>query len=247
MNTQVEWVKQVRRDVHVISVGGSGDGRNHVTVRIDGMIPRPGYADGFQGQDLFMGPEYILLRPGFVHCPKPQTSPAIENVLICMGGDAASQGIQVAEVLAQLKPDWRLRIMVGSMAESDSTDLPDSVEIYHDVTRPWEVMKPVDLAIAAGGMTTFELLHLGIPTLLLPLNEVQLAAAKAFHDAKTAINLGLWDGTGLQARQKLAWVVSSVDFERRRSLADEGRSLVDGLGLQRVAKVIQDQLVALEK
>jgi UDP-2,4-diacetamido-2,4,6-trideoxy-beta-L-altropyranose hydrolase len=241
MNTQTAWVKQVGMHLQIISVGGSGEGRNHVTIRIDGMIPRSEYSDHYKGEKLFLGPEFIILRPPFLDCHSKQTSGTIAEVLVCLGGDAHAYGVQVARALAAQHPDWKIKVMVGSLAEDAYGDLPESVQVLQNIEKPWRIMQASDLAVSAGGMTTFELLHLGVPTLLLPLNPLQLVAASAFDEAGAAVNLGLWNGTSLQVEQKLALVLSTMDLRRRQALSDKGRFSVDGLGLVRVTKIILHQ------
>lgn len=240
MCTSVELVMHAKRHAWVISIGGDGEGRNVVDVRIDGMIPRPSYTDGYRGPHLFVGPEFVILRPYFKHPPAVNVSPVIRRVLIAMGGDASGIGVKVGCMMAEMFPETEVTVLVGPLAAS-GVALPESIRVHRGVENPRPIMERADIAIISGGMTGYELMRLGIPMLILPQVPHQLISGRAFQ--KAGVGLAFDRIAGAPTQEVANWLRSAIrdvaSYDTRLRMSNTGRQLVDGAGAQRIVSIIE--------
>lgn len=129
---------------------------------------------------LLLGSTYALLRPEFaqrrdasLNRRKVQTS--IQNILISMGGvDPHNHTAQILAVINQqdLPKSIQLTVVLGSTAPHLqkvlrlASTLNYPTKVLTDVDNMAELMANADLAIGAGGSTTWERGCLGLPSLL---------------------------------------------------------------------------------
>jgi spore coat polysaccharide biosynthesis predicted glycosyltransferase SpsG len=100
------------------------------------------------------------------------------------------------------------------------------------------LMAWTDLAVSAAGSTTWELLHIGVPLVLVTLADNQRAIATSLGHAGLALDLG-WHADVTAESIAAAIMALAADGPRRRRMAEQGRLLVDGLGAGRVAVEIE--------
>jgi spore coat polysaccharide biosynthesis predicted glycosyltransferase SpsG len=245
MNTSAEIVCALQAWTRVITIGGSGPGRDVADVRVDGMIPRPGYADRFVGRALYLGPEYVILREVFTQPVEDVAMGAIRRVFVALGGDAAGAGIRVARLLAAQRPTWLIDVMIGPLADVGLAP-PSGATAHRNVANPRPLMERCDLAVCSGGMTTYELARLGKPVILLPQVALQDAPARAFEKAGLGfvIERELQQDDARFSAALSACVQKMEDLELRRQISATARRLVDGRGLDRVADIVERWTVA---
>jgi spore coat polysaccharide biosynthesis predicted glycosyltransferase SpsG len=116
-------------------------------------------------------------------------------------------------------------------------EIAPRVELVVSPRRMPELMSWADLALSASGSTTWELLFLGLPALLVALSEDQRRLSVALAGAGAAIDLGWHADIQFGA---LAATLGRLahDPRRRQQLSECGRGLVDGRGAQRVAALL---------
>jgi spore coat polysaccharide biosynthesis predicted glycosyltransferase SpsG len=104
------------------------------------------------------------------------------------------------------------------------------------------VMATTDLAISAGGMTSYELAYMGVPAILLPATAFQapVSAGLARHGA--AINLGLADEFPLEGFLEAVRVLDA-SAEKRQEMIRIGQALFDGRGAERVGEAMLGSVV----
>ena len=98
-----------------------------------------------------------------------------------------------------------------------------------------------DLALAAFGVTAYELAAYGCPALYLCLTQEHADSAAAFEAAGMGLSLGLADGTNEDA---IANAVGALlgDAARRRDMRAAGRATIDGNGATRIAAHLAKKL-----
>lgn len=241
VNAEKDYVEKLSQIVTVITIGGSGEGRNYADVRIDGMIVRPGYADGFCGRKLFIGPEYIILRNCFFPDPRPVLQNSIKRVLIALGGDSTARGIYLACLLKKIITQIKIDIIIGPIAEKNMF-IPEDITVHHAVGDPRMIMESCDVAITGGGITSYELMRLGIPMIFYPQGLIQDAAAEAFERAGVGLRIPLENqGSDGMLKDKLEEAVLKISsLEVRAKFSANGMKIIDGKGLKRVADIIEN-------
>lgn len=242
METATTFVIELQHQgIPVLSIGGSGDGRDHVQVRIDGMIPRLGHSSEFSGKRLFLGTEYVILRSHFDEAFPIRTRPAITSILVALGGDASAVGLGLARIVATQMPDSQVNVLMGPLASSSRFDGP-SLRTHRGVRNPRPLMEACDVALVSGGMGAYELMRLGRPLLLLPQTSLQETASRAFVQAGVGVLVSR-EEQATEARRKEALTVRLRQLRDpvvREQLAHNGCKLVDGRGLQRVTEIVWD-------
>ena len=103
---------------------------------------------------------------------------------------------------------------------------------------PW--LARVDVAIVGGGVSLYEAVAAGVPTVAIPVVAAQRPTIRGFAARRLAVDAG---GPGASRRLVARRVVQRFarlvrDVELRRTMHVEGPRAVDGRGAQRVSRVI---------
>lgn len=201
------------------------------------------------GTSLLCGPQYALLRSTFANRRAAMTRRAvpdrIEQILVSMGGvDAANLTAHVIAGLEQaaLPAGCKITVVLGGQSpwlddiRGAVRNSPLEIHVLTDVDDMARLMASSDLAIGAGGSTSWERCCLGLPSLIVIAADNQRLAAASLSDAGAAKVVPT--GPGLQ--QRLAVAVDQLLLPAvRRTMADRASRLVDGLGTARVADVMR--------
>jgi UDP-2,4-diacetamido-2,4,6-trideoxy-beta-L-altropyranose hydrolase len=177
------------------------------------------------------GASYALLRREFRDLPRRQAASTIERVLVTLGGSNPGGRTEgVVRLLLQLFPDATVEVAAGPLFRGD---LPvDARVVVHRSPRDMvQLMMRADLAIAAGGQTTYELAACGVPTVALCVADnqrVNLAALAALPTLRVASDDDLGNVV----------VGLAVDRAARQQLIDRGQSLLDGRGAERAWRTL---------
>ena len=110
---------------------------------------------------------------------------------------------------------------------------------HTDVERMAEVVLGARLVVSAAGSTTWELLALGIPVLSVAVSENQRPIAEAASRRGAVVDAGF----GASAETVVTCALQLLDdVEALRSLARQGRTVVDGRGVWRLLDRVVDSL-----
>lgn len=190
---------------------------------------------------LLLGTRYVQLRSEFLEWRdwKREIPAVARKVLVTLGGaDPDNITAKVVQALAPLR-DVEAVVVVGGnnpnieILQSAVSPLSDSMRIVVDASNMPELMAWADIAVSAGGSTSWELAFMGLPSLVIALNEEQLETAVALDRAGVGVHLG--DQRQLSV-ELLASALESVikDLSLREQMSERERQLVDGLGVCRV-------------
>lgn len=196
-----------------------------------------------------LGTSYVPLRSDFVDIPSARKFSNVENnILVTLGGGSLANRIvrdTIIESLCILKNKTDVNVVVvASLSKEDKKAVMRKarssgfkLNILSNVMNMSELMLESDLAIAAGGVTAYELAACGLPSLLFILGENQEGIAGSFAGAGVSINLG-WHETVLPI--KLAKEICDLisNSARRREMSDIGQELVDGKGCKRIVEEV---------
>ena len=201
--------------------------------RYDGKVPAH--------CSLMAGPAYALLQPQYAELHlrvRPRNGP-VRRVLVYFGGADADNltGMAIAVILSLGSQGVVLDVVINP-ANPHSVSIRQQVEAQAQITlHEWlpslaPLMALADLAIGAGGATSWERCCLGLPALVITLAENQKATAAEQHKRRLIRWLGHKDEvsetTLAQAFKKVSDTGLLPDWTERCL------KLVDGRGVERV-------------
>jgi len=163
------------------------------------------------------------------------------TLLVAMGGsDPAGLTLRTAEALAKLDPVFRARFIIGpGVTEGARVACRivalaphfETVEGAGDLATEYAAS---DAAIAAFGVTAYELAAYGVPALYLCLTEDHALSASAFEQAGMGISLGVAERALDEDISRAVWALLA-DPAHRREMRSAGITTIDADGAIRVA------------
>ena len=195
---------------------------------------------------LLLGAQYIILRPEFARW-RNWTRPLAEKaqrILVTLGGsDPGNVTAKVIEAIAAIPvPGLETSVIVGAgnaqtAALEAAVGASTSIRLARDVTDMAERMAWADVALAAGGTTCWELAFMGVPSALVVLADNQAASVRTLAQRNAALDLGI--GNALTADAIGAALRRLIDDTGMRAeYSRAGRTLVDGMGAERVVDAL---------
>lgn len=200
--------------------------------RYSGMVP--------SGCALLLGPRYALLREEFRtlrKCTRPRSGP-VRNILVFFGGvDADNCTGQVIALLSEANlPGIRVDVVIGAQ-HPHAEQIKDACAVlgygcHVQTNRMAELMAASDLAIGAGGGSTWERCCLGLPSLVFCTADNQ---RQQLADAARCGLLYLPDtNVGLKLGIQNHLLALMENGPLRECLSRNSMELVNGLGAERV-------------
>ena len=201
-----------------------------------------------EGSQIWTGPSFALVRPEFAAARRKVVERRdrdgdVRSILVSLGlTDVGGVTADVVEAILSTEIEARLLAVVGSSAPSlprlrELSAIHANLRVEVDVKAMAPVIGEADLAIGAGGSSTWERCCLGLPgiTLVLADNQVGMAARLDAHGVTKTLDVRLPDFA-----DRLTQVLSSLvnDSAARRSMSAKASLLCDGLGAERTARKI---------
>lgn len=190
----------------------------------------------------FLGTRYAMLREEFLvprRSERESTNGELGLLVTLGGADSGGAVLRVLDGLAdEPMPGVSTKVVVGgasphiSEVEDRGQEL-EQLEVIVDTHEMPGLMEWADLAIAAGGSTSWELCHRGVPMILMRTAGNQRLICAGLSDAGAAVNLG--PATTVQPKQIVQAVNRlSSDPGTLERMANCARTIVDGLGADRI-------------
>jgi spore coat polysaccharide biosynthesis predicted glycosyltransferase SpsG len=196
-------------------------------------------------QRFLVGTAYIPLPPAFAEEPPAADDPGRTRLLVTFGGtdadDYTRRALAALSSLAPLDVDLALGPAYPFVDEARALAAEGShrVEVHAPAADMLPFYRRARLALAAGGITQYELLSCGVPTVSVPHVAREEAECAAFAEAGAVATFPpaeLAVGGAVVGEVKRLW----GDAGRRRAMAAAGRRLVDGRGAVRVIDAIAE-------
>jgi spore coat polysaccharide biosynthesis predicted glycosyltransferase SpsG len=196
---------------------------------------------------LLLGREYALIRPIFGETP--WRNPPEPSVIIVVGS-------------ADRARDWALYLMSGNVDLSlwgkvrmiVGRAFPDMARLQHDCDALGvilesgisgesmaEALSQASLALITGGMIVYEALAVGVPAIVFPQIENLIPEARWFAQRGCIVDLGYEGGTNSGLVSEAVGRLLSSSSERL-AMSSAQRATIDGFGMLRAAKEIDDLL-----
>jgi len=190
-----------------------------------------------------LGPQYALLRPEFARLRAEslarRAAPRLERVLVTMGGvdkDNATALVLDALDSSVLPDNVRITVVMGGQApwlteaRTRARRMRLATEVLVDVRDMARLMAENDLAIGAGGTTTWERCSLGLPTFTVVVAENQREVATAMAALGAMVLILLGEGLG----EALARALREATPDKLANFSRISKDVCDGAGGTRV-------------
>ena len=198
---------------------------------------------------LLLGPKYALLRPEFAQWRDAslarRETPQLRHILVTMGGVdsdnvtgrvlAALQGQETTtldKITVVLGPHAPWREQVTKQAAA----MPVPTQVLSGVDNMAELMASCDLAIGAGGSTTWERCALGVPTLTIVLAENQQEVALRMECLQASLVITSTEGF----ENRLLELLMMLDEAQIKNLSERCRNICDGSGVPLVTEKMEN-------
>lgn len=246
--TTAHYVKKLKElNLPVICIDNNSEGSRLADVTIiTGLHQKPGEEwKHYQGK-LFYGGEYLILRKELTK-QYPKSPNTIPHILIAMGGsDPRNLTMLVLSHLIPLFTDLKISVMVGPFypyyndLRTFLSNYPD-ISLYFDLENPAWLFSQASIAITSFGVTTYELAAFGVPAIVINPTRYHHQVAKKVMKYGFYINAGYYkELSGELIRNTVEYLLK--EKEAAAEMSKKGRQLLDGKGLERVAKIIMEEI-----
>lgn len=149
-----------------------------------------------------LGPQYALLRPEFIQQRKKSRNRdgTVHGLFVFFGGaDHSGETEKALEAIIQMKnKEIQIDVVVGASNPSKERirsicDNHANFHYHYQVNHMAELMNRADLAIGAGGSSTWERCYLGLPSLTVVVAENQLQITEELAEAEITEYLGWYE------------------------------------------------------
>ena len=200
---------------------------------------------------LLLGSRFAMLRRDFAEFRNwtREFPDKAHRLLVSMGGaDPQNVTAVVLKALSELKQGHlHIRTIVGPAnlhrpeLESIARSSRHQIELVISPEMP-ELMMWADLAISAAGTTCYELMFTRLPFIAVAIADNQRRTAHALEEAGIA-RVQFWPEQFQATRlaQMAEELIENPDL--RKLQAERGAKMIDGLGAQRLAKILNSGLV----
>lgn len=205
------------------------------------------YEKLYQGQTpCYLGGTYAPLREQFQkvdYCVKEQ----VEQVLITTGaGDA--DNIAGAVLNEIYRENITYHVLVGRFSPHLSdwqkrTEQCPNIQVHFDVQDMAGLMKKCDLAVTAGGSTVYELAAVGVPFVGFAYAGNQELLVNYLGEQDVAGYGGHWHLNREDCMERLRCLFGNLcsNYELRSKYGKRAHAMVDGLGAERLARILCDK------
>lgn len=248
----IMWEKEMRPFVKNIMVIDDLANREHdcdllldqnlyqnMAIRYKGLLPKNCLE--------LLGPEFALLRPEFREFKRLGKTRAgeINRVLVFFGGtDPTNETSKTLEAIKAIDQGFKFKVdVVVGQSNPNKEDIKRQclelplVTFYCQVENMAELMARADLAIGAGGVSTWERCCVGLPSLIISVAKNQVDISR--EAAKRGVGIYIGPSSEVSSKQifkeSLALLREPEVVNRFSKAASD---LVDGLGATRVGQIL---------
>ena len=221
----------------------------------------PGHYAGLLPEEarVLTGSSYALIRAAFVEArsQRPTTvKPEIERVFVSFGlSDVGGVTARAVALLAALAPDAAIDVALPSHSESLNRiaaliPVRPGLTLHLDAIDVAGLLLRADVAVGAGGASTWERCCLGVPSIAVAVAENQRELVAQLADTGVVLGIPYTPSTGTPLSRGAETFEDALgsaflklrDPALRQRLADASFAACDGLGARRVAEVMLAQI-----
>ena len=237
----------------IIVIDDLADRTHHCDVLIDQTFGREvtDYKNLVPAEALILtGTEYALLRPQFLrhrHSSLQRREALqghVDRVIVMLGSiDPPNVSSLVLQGLAEAKASVVVDVVTGSgnphlasLTQQIKT-MGDNMHLHVDVVDMAGLMSQADLAIGAGGTSSWERACLGLPTLLIEIADNQKTIAANLDRQGSVMNLG-WYKNLTPASIARSFTALCADPQKIKHMSHQAQILCNGHGASALAPAL---------
>lgn len=207
------------------------------------------YLNGEQHTRLLFGTKYVLLRQEFLAYRNKERSISAKahKIIVTFGGSDPNNVTELAvKALNSIsKLDFEVKVIVGLAntrivpIRNLITESRHSMQLVVGNRDMSGTMAWADMAISAGGTTSWELVFMRVPSIVIVTSENQTEIAASLERKGIALNAGWYSNL---SEKTLSSMIENLalNFKARDSMKASGERIVDGFGAYRVAKCFKN-------
>jgi UDP-2,4-diacetamido-2,4,6-trideoxy-beta-L-altropyranose hydrolase len=183
---------------------------------------------------LLLGPQYVLLREEFITLADSikKRNGQINRILVFFGGtDPTNETEKALRALTNFGEKFQVDVIVGATNPNKNNiqafcEKHNNYHYFTQVSNISEFMNQADLAIGAGGTTTWERCFFGLPSITIIVADNQKEATESVSSVGATVNLGM---SSQVLESDVVEVINSLlqDPEKMRRLSVKSRDLVN--------------------
>lgn len=234
-------LKILRKKSEIIAIDYTGKNKKMIKMGINMLYQK----SGILGENCFSGFDLTILSESIRKKNPITISKKVKKILVIQGGsDTPCNTPLIIESLNKINENIKIDVIIGASFEcwkKLETALKNSihhVKLFHNSKNIGKIMASNDMAITGGGMTSLELCHLGIPSIIVcgALFENETSSLLATYGF--GINLGYKKRL---SKEKIVGATKELmmNYELRKKMNNIGPKLIDDKGTKRVSRIIE--------
>lgn len=207
--------------------------------------------NGFKGK-IFSGPDYIPIAESFIEAREKRESRIFKppyQILVTMGGsDPNNLTYKAVSSLAESEELLSIKVVIGPAFSPDprlkgiADKYYSTMEFIRDLNDLSILMADSHIAITAVGTTVYELLYMGVPSLIIANYETDERDMSNLNNLGIALPLGYHENvSNMNIRQTVKRLINC--FSQWENLSQKGKMLISGYGARNIADVIYNVLL----
>lgn len=195
------------------------------------------------------GPDLALLPPIYSQSVPARVFSNDDNKILitCGGSDPYSYSIKILDSLSQVDKNLKVKLVLGplfsnnllSAIQSYTLHEKHTLELIDKPSSLLSLMDWCDISISPSGLTKYELAARGVPSIIFSIDDLHHCANREFNLIKTSLYIGT-SPTSDNFSRPIFDLLNNEMF--RRTLSNNGKRALDGLGNKRFLAKVSDYL-----
>lgn len=193
--------------------------------------------------DYLLGPKYSMLKKEFWMIPTKSLNERIETIMITFGGnDKQNITPKLINILKKKYPKLKKKVIIGKAFQNVEeiikiSDKNCDLIYYPNESEMRTIMLNSDIAITAGGQTSYELATMGVPSITVAVANNQVNSVKKLEELKINFYAGYWNDQDL-IPHILEYIKKLHEIELRREMINNGLKYIKPNGSREIIEII---------
>lgn len=190
-----------------------------------------------------IGPAYALLAAVYRDAAWREPAPSVQRAFVTVGGADPAQALpHLLDAALAALPEAVIDLVVGPyVAVPPGASAEGRVRVHRAPSDLSALMAGADLAVSAGGQTTYELAATGTPAVVVTVADNQRPQVEEFARRGTIVDAGdARRGAETYSRVRAELERLAHGVMRRVAMSRAGAAVIDGAGADRTAARILD-------